>query len=119
MSIEHTEFLSKLPIDSLKAIHQKWPNPLVILALFLGACLPSAYFLAFIEDGTSFYRVIGVAVAFFVMIFAVLIYSAIKLSKAKKIIKQHAEKHSLPYKSVLKEFKKNYPKIGKLLKSSA
>jgi len=119
MSIESTEFLSKLPLDSLKDVHQKWPNPLIVLALFLGAILPSSYFLAFIEDGSSFYRVIGVAVAFFVMLFAICIYSFVKLSNAKKSLKEHAETHSLPYKSVLKEFKKNYPKMGKALKNSA
>jgi hypothetical protein len=121
MAIEKTQFLSKLSLDELRAVHQKWPNPLTVLAFFLGLVLLLG-FLALVEGPElaahpeRMAGFVGKVAGLLVLFFGLQIWVFVRLAKAKKVLDGSAANHQLPAKDLRKEFTRNYSSVSKALK---
>lgn len=95
-----------------------WPNPALVAIVPIAICAGVYFgFMTNIES-RSLAELVGAFAAWIIMVLGYLTYVAIKLAKARKRLRAHSEQYSLPFKGVLKEFKRNHAKVGKALKAA-
>jgi len=115
MSLNDTQYLSKLSHDEMKSVLEKWPNPLIPLACMLGGIGAAGYGLLTHNQGEgSVGSLVGSFAVLILLTLGSSIFGLIKLGRAKKALGVVAEKHALPNNELFKEFRSNLKHIKKL-----